>query len=99
MTEVGRPQLAPLDDDDVLPSDPIPAVDERLTLTAALRSLPLHERRIVILWLYGERSQRSIATEVGLSQVHVSRLLRRSLERLRRHFDEGAGVARSAAEA
>jgi RNA polymerase sigma-B factor len=99
IAETGRPRLDPLGDDDGPPADPIEAVDERLTLAAALRMLPLHERRILVLWLYGERSQRSIATEVGLSQVHVSRLLRRALARLREHLDDGRPVARPAAEA
>jgi RNA polymerase sigma-B factor len=99
LAEAGRPRLDPLADDDGPPADPIPAVDARLTLAAALRTLPLHERRIVLLWLVGERSQRSIATEVGLSQIHVSRLLRRALERLRPYLDENQAVARPAAEA
>jgi len=99
LAEAGRPRLDPLGDDDGPPADPIPAVDARLTLAAALRRLPLHERRILVLWLYGERSQRSIAHEVGLSQIHVSRLLRRALERLRHELADDPAVARSGAEA
>jgi RNA polymerase sigma-B factor len=99
VAERGRPRVDPLGDDDGPPADPIPAVDERLTLAAALRTLPLHERRILLLWLYGGRTQRGIAAEVGLSQIHVSRLLRRALERLRVHLDDGHPVARPAAEA
>lgn len=99
VAEAGRPRLDPLGDEDGPPADPIPAVDARLTLAAALRRLPLHERRILVLWLYGERSQRSIAHEVGLSQIHVSRLLRRALERLRGDFADDPPVARSGAEA
>ena len=94
-----RPRLESLEDDDGPPADPIAAVDARLTLAAALRTLPLHERRILVLWLYGERSQRSIAVEIGLSQVHVSRLLRRALERLRHDLDEEHALARPGAEA
>jgi RNA polymerase sigma-B factor len=99
LAEAGRPWVDPLGEDDGPPADPIGAVDERLALAAALRTLPLHERRILILWLYGERSQRAIACEVGISQIQVSRLLRRALERLRVHLDDGAEVARPAAEA
>jgi RNA polymerase sigma-B factor len=99
IAEGGRPRLHPLGDDDGPPADPIPAVDARLTLAAALRTLPLHERRVLVLWLYGERTQRSIAREVGLSQIHVSRLLRRGLERLREHLDDGRTVAGPGAEA
>jgi RNA polymerase sigma-B factor len=99
IADTGRPRLDPLGDDDGPPADPIPAVDERLTLAAALRTLPLHERRVLVLWLYGERTQRSIAAEVGLSQIHVSRLLRRALERLREDLDDGRRVAAAAVEA
>ena len=99
LAEAGRPRLDPLGDDDGPPADPIPAVDAWLTLAAALRRLPLHERRILVLWLYGERSQRSIAAELGLSQSHVSRVLRRAQERLRGDFDDSRPVARSGAEA
>ena len=99
LAERGRPRLDPLRDDDGPPADPIPAVDDRLAVAAALRKLPLHERRILVLWLYGERSQRRIADEVGISQIHVSRLLRQGLERLRTHLDDGRAVAQPAAEA
>ena len=63
---------------------------DRLALVAALRTLPLHERRIVLLGFYGERSQRRIADDVGLSQIHVSRLMRRALDRLRPALEDGA---------
>jgi RNA polymerase sigma-B factor len=99
LAQAGRPRLHPLADDDGPPADPIDAVDARLTVAAALRTLPLHERRIVLLWLYGERSQRAIAAEVGISQIHVSRLLRRGLDRLRHQLGDRPPVARSSAEA
>jgi RNA polymerase sigma-B factor len=95
----GRPRVDPLEDDDGPPADPFPGVDDRLTLAAALRTLPLRERRILLLWLYGERSQRGIAAEVGISQIHVSRLQRRALARLRAHLDDGRPLARPAVEA
>jgi RNA polymerase sigma-B factor len=99
IADAGRPRLDPLGEDDGPPADPIPAVDARLTLTAALRKLPLHERRVVVLWLYGGRTQRSIAAEVGLSQINVSRVLRRALERLHEELDDGRAVAGPAPEA
>src|SRR5215213_2371535 len=89
LAQAGRPRLAPLGDHEGPRAD---AVDARLTVAAALRTLPLHERRIVLLWLYGERSQRSIAAEVGVSQIHVSRLLRSGLGRLRRQFEDRPAV-------
>ena len=94
------PRPEPLEDGDGVPADPIGALDDRLALAAALRALPLRERRILLLAFYGERSQRRIAGDLGLSQIHVSRLLRSALARLRAALDEGgapvAGPAREA---
>lgn len=57
------------------------AVD-RMMLESLLERLPERERRIVVLRFFGELSQDQIAKELGISQMHVSRLLRRSLEQL-----------------
>jgi RNA polymerase sigma-B factor len=65
--------------------------DDRLAVRAMLRWLAPRERRIVYLRFFEGLSQSEIAAEVGVSQVHVSRLLRSSLERLRQR----AGVART----
>lgn len=48
-----------------------------------LESLPERERRIVELRFYDDKSQSEIAEIVGVSQMHVSRLLRRSFEAMR----------------
>ncbi|MFI5489117.1 SigB/SigF/SigG family RNA polymerase sigma factor [Micromonospora echinaurantiaca] len=58
-------------------------VDDHLTLLPLLTALPLRERRILTMWFYRHVTQARIATEVGLSQMHVSRLLKRSLAQLR----------------
>jgi RNA polymerase sigma-B factor len=92
-------RIEPLEEGDGPPADPIAAVIDRVSLAAALRTLPLHERRIVLLGFYGERSQRRIAHDVGLSQIHVSRLMRHALERLRPALEDGRPVAGPAAEA
>jgi RNA polymerase sigma-B factor len=92
-------RIEPLAEDDGPPADPIAGVIDRVAIAAALRTLPLHERRIVLLSFYGERTQRHIADDVGLSQIHVSRLLRRGLDRMRRALEEGPPVARPAGEA
>lgn len=64
--------------------DPGPgAVDDRELVADLLQQLPERERRIVELRFFGDRSQRDIADEVGLSQMHVSRLLRKALATLR----------------
>ncbi len=57
--------------------------EDRALLADGLRALPTRERRIVHLRYYGGLSQRGIAAELGISQVHVSRLLRESLGKLR----------------
>ena len=92
-------RIHPLEEDDGPPVDPIAGVIDRVALATALRSLPLHERRIVLLSYYGERTQRRIADEVGISQIQVSRLVRRALERMRPALEDGRPVARPAAEA
>ena len=63
-----------------------PGFDETLDHTIVERlldRLPEREREIVKLRFYDDRSQSEIAEAVGLSQMHVSRLLRRSLELMR----------------
>jgi RNA polymerase sigma-B factor len=56
--------------------------DDRLTVRSLLRGLAPRERRIVYLRYFDGLSQSEIADLVGVSQVHVSRLLRASIERL-----------------
>ncbi|WP_433687956.1 SigB/SigF/SigG family RNA polymerase sigma factor [Micromonospora carbonacea] len=58
-------------------------VDDQLTLGLLLSALPLRERRILTMRFYGDLTQAQIAARVGLSQMHVSRLLKRSLAQLR----------------
>jgi RNA polymerase sigma-B factor len=62
--------------------------EERALIESGLRTLGRRERRIVQLRYYGGLSQRGIAAEVGLSQVHVSRLLRESLGKLRHEIGQ-----------
>ncbi|MGB2710217.1 MAG: SigB/SigF/SigG family RNA polymerase sigma factor [Conexibacter sp.] len=56
--------------------------EQRIELSQAMRSLSERERRIVLLRFFGGLTQREIAERVGISQMHVSRLLRRALERM-----------------
>lgn len=53
------------------------------SLSPALARLPERERRILQLRFYGNQTQSQIATKLGISQMHVSRLLARTLVRLR----------------
>ena len=53
--------------------------DDAIIADELLSTLPDRERKIVELRYFGELSQSEIAERVGVSQVHVSRLLRSSL--------------------
>jgi RNA polymerase sigma-B factor len=59
------------------------AFTDRHTLQALLAALPMRQRRILVMRYVGEMTQAEIATQVGLSQMHVSRLLQRVLTQLR----------------
>jgi RNA polymerase sigma-B factor len=58
-------------------------VDERSWLVPALHDLPPREREILRLRFFEGLPQSAIATRIGVSQMHVSRLLTRSLALLR----------------
>jgi RNA polymerase sigma-B factor len=93
----GAPAPLPGDDDPAAPLDIDElgeAIAERLALLAALRGLEERERRIVHLRFYSDLSQAGIARELGLSPVHVSRLLCGALERLRTCLDASSAVER-----
>ncbi len=53
------------------------------SLGPALTRQPERERRILQLRFYGNMSQREIASRVGISQMHVSRILTCTLRTLR----------------
>jgi RNA polymerase sigma-B factor len=59
------------------------AVDDRLTIKSLLDRLPERERRILVLRFYGNLTQMEIAQRCGISQMHVSRLLSKTLTWLR----------------
>lgn len=56
---------------------------DRVMVERLLDSLDDRERRIIELRFYEGRTQTEIADEVGVSQMHVSRLIRRSLAAMR----------------
>jgi RNA polymerase sigma-B factor len=56
--------------------------DERLTVGAAARQLPPREREVLRLRFVRDLTQTQIATHIGVSQMQVSRILRRALARL-----------------
>ena len=62
-----------------------------IALGPALAALDEREQTILSLRFYGNRTQAEIADQIGVSQMHVSRLLARSLGKLR-HLLEDDGV-------
>jgi RNA polymerase sigma-B factor len=58
------------------------------SLGPALDALPERERRIIQLRFYGNLTQSQIAAQLGISQMHVSRLLARTLGRLREQLSD-----------
>jgi RNA polymerase sigma-B factor len=59
------------------------SVDDKLTVAGLLLRLPMRERRMLAMRFYGNRTQAEIAADLGISQMHVSRLLSRALAWLR----------------
>jgi RNA polymerase sigma-B factor len=70
---VGEPDLA------------LDLVEESTDVRAALAKLPPRELEIVLLRFFGDLTQGQIAERLGISQVHVSRVLSRTLAAVRDH--------------
>ena len=66
-------------------------VDDRWLVSAGLDALDARERRIVELRFFEELTQSQIAAELGISQMHVSRLLRNALEVMRGSIEARGG--------
>jgi RNA polymerase sigma-B factor len=79
--ETGQRRLGAVDDS-------LELVEDRATLRPLLAQLPARERTILALRFIRGMSQSQIAIEVGVSQMHVSRLLTRSLSILREGLSE-----------
>ena len=60
--------------------------EHRVVIERALESLPDREQMILRLRFFEDLTQTEIADQVGVSQMHVSRLLARSLADLRRQL-------------
>ncbi len=78
------------DDDSPAVADSLGVVDAALegveyreSLKPLLEKLPGREKRILMLRFFGGMTQSQIAGELGISQMHVSRLLARTLAQLR----------------
>lgn len=80
----GAETMVPGADDDDITYAP-----ERVAVRASLAGLSQRDRRVVYLRFYLGMTQSEIAQEVGVSQVHVSRILRAALEQMGEDLDEG----------
>ena len=58
-------------------------IENREALRPLLEALPERERTVLVLRFFESMTQTQIAERVGISQMHVSRLLAKSLARLR----------------
>jgi RNA polymerase sigma-70 factor (sigma-B/F/G subfamily) len=64
----------------------------RESVKPELRRLPEREQRILYMRFFDDMTQSSIAEQLGISQMHVSRLISRTCDRIHRRIDaEGAG--------
>jgi RNA polymerase sigma-B factor len=63
-------------------------VEDGALVAAGLDALDERERKIVELRFFDEMTQSQIASEIGISQMHVSRLLRRALATMRGRIEE-----------
>ena len=82
------------DEDDLDPLESIGTVEhqyevseDRAVLAPGFRALDERERKILQLRFFEGLTQSQIAQQVGISQMHVSRLIRRSLEKIREAID------------
>ena len=70
--------------------------EDRAVLAPGFKALDERERMILQLRFFEGLTQSQIAQQVGISQMHVSRLIRRSLEKIRDAIDaDGQASARS----
>jgi RNA polymerase sigma-B factor len=59
----------------------------RIALAPALATLDPREQHILTLRFHGNLTQSQIAEQIGISQMHVSRLITKALAKLHRHLD------------
>jgi RNA polymerase sigma-B factor len=86
---------APIGEDGLTHGDMLPQEDDSLELLESwasvgpmLRELPQRERRILYLRFFKGLTQTEIAEQLGISQMHVSRLLSQTLAQLRGAINE-----------
>jgi len=71
-------------------------VENRETIKPLLAQLDPREKHLLTLRFFRGMTQSQIAQEIGVSQMHVSRLLARTLAKLRESLDDGGTTAGTA---
>jgi RNA polymerase sigma-B factor len=71
-----------------LDDEELEQIEIRESIKPLLEALPSREKRILLLRFFKNKTQSEIAAEIGVSQMHVSRLLSRTLDQLRASFQE-----------
>jgi len=69
-------------------NSPIEGIEDRILLQKAIENLKGQQQKILKLRFNEGKTQTEIASAIGVSQMHVSRLLRRAIEDLRRQLGE-----------
>ena len=67
------------------------ALERGSVVRTGLEGLEERERRIIVLRFLNGMTQSEIAADLGMSQMHVSRLLRRALAAMHGRLDDGEG--------
>jgi RNA polymerase sigma-B factor len=84
--ETGRSILDRLEEEDIR----LLLADDRVVVETAMQRLPERQQRILRLRFNDDLTQSEIADQVGISQMHVSRLLQRALATLRNTIGDEA---------
>ena len=77
-----------IDPPEVDPGGEVEHAIDSVVVRQLMNELPQRERTILYLRFFGQLSQSEIAERVGISQVHVSRLLRSSVAALRNKVEQ-----------
>ena len=80
--------VAPLDDELPEQQEDIVTSEVRVALETPLDALSRREQHVVYYRFFADLTQQEIADLLGISQMHVSRLLRGALETMRTRLDE-----------
>jgi RNA polymerase sigma-B factor len=73
-----------------LDDEELEQIEIRESIKPLLEALPAREKRILLLRFFKNKTQSEIAMEIGVSQMHVSRLLSRTLDQLRESLQDNA---------